>query len=330
LRLNLQGTMSPQDILQQPLEKMDIKSLAVDSERFGPLGFEKSLPVLETLREVFVDFAKFGYETRLPSNLTEFFRRDRERFTEYLIRLSNFDLRSDPDFRSKHDSFENEIQSFYQDFFQRYGFWITYFRQDTERKSADRKAVEKERELLMEARKQSEALLEELKKLKEEKERLQSTKGEVAAKKLAIHFKSEAEKYQSAARKWFFFIVIGYLGIIWAVICHTRFDNWAGISWQSAVSKGVFFAALWYGLSFLIRNYNINSHLAAVNRHRTAVANTLEDFLASGPSATGEMLQNGTQAMFKNVSIGFVGKAEKDSGNPILEIVNKVAGSSRN
>lgn len=306
--------------------------LAVDSDRFGPLGFERSLPALETLREIFVDFEKNGYRSKLPENLREPFRNDEERFISYLRRLAGFDLRSVPNFQSEHDSFENEVQGFYQDFFSRFGQWINFFRQETERKSTNKQTIERERRQLLEARKQSEALLKELQLVKEETDNLRTKKGQRAAVKLASYFKSEVEKvYEPMARKWFRAIIIGYTAIILVIVgfaaYYTFVSDWNNITWQSALGKIIFFAALWYGLAFIIRNYSVNSHLAAINRHRAAVASTLEDFLGSYPSATGEMLQNATQAMFKNAPIGFISKTEKDSGGPVFEIINKIIGT---
>lgn len=100
--------------------------------------------------------------------------------------------------------------------------------------------------------------------------------------------------------------------------------------WTALISKLVILAALWYGLSFIIKNYNVNSHLFSVNRHRAAVAKTLDDFIAyeqqqEKPNTTG-VLQNATDAMFKHISIGYVSKIEKDNSNPVLQIVNDLMG----
>ena len=89
-------------------------------------------------------------------------------------------------------------------------------------------------------------------------------------------------------------------------------------------------AALWYRLSFIVKNYNVNSHLAAVNRHRAAVARTLEDFIVAEQQQENprlsEILQNATEAMFKHAPIGFVSKTEKESSAPVLQIVNDLIG----
>lgn len=106
-----------------------------------------------------------------------------------------------------------------------------------------------------------------------------------------------------------------------------KFDR--GIIFSIGIAKLVFVAALWYGLSFMVKNYRVNSHLAVVNRHRTAVASTLEDFIAIEKQQTNprlsEMLQNATKAMFKHSPVGFITKSEKESENPLLEIINKIA-----
>ena len=272
----------------------------------------------------------------------------------YLKRLARFDIRADQNFRAEHDSYENEIQSFYQDFIQHYGSWIAIFRQDTERKSVDKQTIEVERNLLVEARKQSEELVRELQALKKERDSLKSGKSAIAATKLAIHFNREARSYNTKANWWFIAVVTGYISLLYFLYKFTseslrylnqwsvsQFDTQANIGQISmqlnyapvvitGFAKFIILAALWYGLSFLIRNYNVNSHLSAVNRHRTAVAMTLDDFLISNPERQSEMLKNATDAMFKHAPIGFIVKAEKDSGNPILEIVNKIIGNKSN
>ena len=103
-----------------------------------------------------------------------------------------------------------------------------------------------------------------------------------------------------------------------------------GVVWGAIISKLVIVAAFWYGLSFVIKNYNVNSHLASVNRHRATVARTLEDFIAveqqQETPRLSEILQNATEAMFKNAPIGFISKAEKETGNPVLQIINEIMG----
>lgn len=85
-----------------------------------------------------------------------------------------------------------------------------------------------------------------------------------------------------------------------------------------------------YYAAFAIRNYNINSNLAAVNRHRAAVARTLEDFIAHEQQKEkprlSEMMQEAAQAMFKQAPIGFISKAEKDTSSPIYKVVGDVIG----
>ncbi|MCA9354354.1 MAG: hypothetical protein KC877_02430 [Candidatus Kaiserbacteria bacterium] len=102
------------------------------------------------------------------------------------------------------------------------------------------------------------------------------------------------------------------------------------VMWTALISKLVIIAALWFGLSFIIKNYNVSSHLSSINRHRAAIARTLDDFIAyeqqQEGSNTAKVLQNATDAMFKNISIGYVSKIEKDNSNPVLQIFNDLMG----
>ena len=175
-------------------------------------------------------------------------------------------------------------------------------------------------------------LEEELETIKEETQKIRTTskdvgseKGRRAAVKMAAHFSAEVERYEGLSKKWLIGVVIGYaviVGIlIWmGTIAATYIKEFAVLSentdtsfiWGAVLSKLVILAALWYGLSFLIKNYNVNSHLASVNRHRTAVASTMEDFVAAEQQQEkpqiSEVLQNASDAMFRNVAIGYVSK----------------------
>lgn len=173
-----------------------------------------------------------------------------------------------------------------------------------------------------------------IEQIKQTKQEVGSAKGERAATRLAVHFEDEAKRYENAANWWSYAAAISYVIVLatigtFAVLYIRDLQTSTQINTTVWVSSGIaklFFAvALWYGMQFIIRNYNVNSHLTAVNRHRAAVASTLEDFMASTPTATGEMLENGTNAMFKHITIGFISKNDGTTNNPVTEIINTVA-----
>ena len=209
-------------------------------------------------------------------------------------------------------------------------------REERRRENPDEKKLEEEIRKVSQLRGELE---DELKSVREDVEKIKTTgnevgaaKGERATLRLAQHFESEAEKYQDNARRWFKGVISGYLFVVCILIIFVvlYLTKTVSFSIEAGVAKLVLAAALWYGLSFIVKNYNVNSHLAAVNRHRAAIARTLEDFLASNPQQKAAMLRNATEAMFKNAPIGFISKAEKENTNPVLQIVNDLIGIRNN
>ena len=204
--------------------------------------------------------------------------------------------------------------------------------------------VEKEKKQIEEVRYNLKVSLEEYKK---ERRRIRgagrdigSEKGGIAAVNLWSHFNNESKHYEAEADRWFHWVRIGYFtvvpisiilgGII--SIAVMLFD--ANIKWQAVVSNSAIFIALWSALYFVVRNYNINSHLCSVNRHRAAVAKTLDDFIAveqqEEDPRLSEVLQNASESMFKNFETGYMPKVEKDTGNSVVQIINDTMGSNKN
>lgn len=324
------------DIDQSTVLEVNIASIALD-ERFGNLKFESANTKLSKVQEWLKEARDLDYKKLLlPEHISNL-----QNYTDFLVEklkwLCSFDISTtagNP--RAEHDQFESQVDSFYNGVYESLKMkYLPFLREERRLENPEEKKVDEE---VRKAAQLRADLENELKKVRVDIEQIKNTKQEVAAAKgergaawLAAHFQAEVSTYQGKADGWYKIGTWFYGGIIFAIvgiaIYYTGWGNWSGISWQSAGSKLVFFAALWYGLSFLIRNYNVNSHLAAVNRHRAAVAMTLEDFLATNSERQAEMLKNATEAMFKNSPVGYITKAEKDSGNPILEVVNKVIGS---
>lgn len=255
---------------------------------------------------------------------------------QHLENLLTFEIRTtNTTALSEHNALEGRIDVFYNSVYQQLPMRILPFlRQEASLSSRDEKALAAEQVAAVQARKQAEDILKQLNKdlseFTERKKQLENTAEEVGAKALAIYFRNETKGYQDKADEWFkisLYIYVLFIVLVFSIAVYyslIKDGGWTSLTWQEGVGKLAIFALLWYSLSFVVKNYNVNSHLAAINRHRAAVAGTLEDFLISGASATGEMLQNGTEAMFKHSPVGFITKAEKENSNPLLEIVNKI------
>ncbi len=326
------------EIKPENLKVLEIKQVALNKDKFGALTFDRAYPQLHELRKMIVEFEELGYHEFLTTDEVNDVDNYRKNLLGYVQRINDLNPETDASFnKNVRDGLENEIENFYRSTTKNLRSNLVYLRQEAARKSQDQQLLAEEQKAAMQARKQAEETLSQLQQKLEElnkrEQELESTSGRVGTKALGIHFGEEAVQYQKKADWWFEGAKGAYVVLILCVLIiavyYTFFKDggWTSLVWQEGVAKLALFAVLWYALSFIVRSYNVNSHLAAVNRHRAAVARTLEDFLASSPTTTGEMLQNGTDAMFKHSAVGFITKAEKDSGNPLLEIVNKIAGS---
>lgn len=188
--------------------------------------------------------------------------------------------------------------------------------------------------LSLESQKGLSRLSEREKDLEKLEERLKKTKqGEIASAGMAEYFIKEIDHYKRITDKWFrkitWAIILAFLGTVDILIAFLYFieqDEYKESLWQLGAAKLALIGMLWYVVSLVIHNYNVNSHLSAVNRHRAAVARTLEDFLALEIEGQSDMLKHGTDAMFKHAPIGFIRKSEKESANPLLEIINNIPG----
>lgn len=326
---------------------VDVPKLALDS-RFGSLVFENANKKLTKaqafLREVF----ELGYEELLNDSDRNQVENLTNKLVGHLEWLRNFDIGAVANAKQEHDDFESRIDGFYNDVYSQVLMrLLPFLREERRREKPDEKQIDEEVKKIVQIRTDLEnelgAIREETNKIRTTNKEVGSAKGERAAVRMAAHFDAEVTRYEGLAKYWLRGVIGGYIVVVGVLI-------WLGIMtasyvtqivtlpntvdtsaiWSAVVSKLVILAALWYGLSFIIKNYNVNSHLSAVNRHRAAVARTLEDFIAveqrqENPNISG-ILQNATDAMFKNMPIGFVSKTEKDASNPVLQIVNDLMG----
>lgn len=325
------------------LPKVDIKSLALNKDKLGSLIFETSYPLLEKLRDLFVELEELGFEKTLTTEEVNNVLNLRNQFLAFLKRLSEFDIaHSNP--KQLHDSFENEVQNFYNNALKHLRTPLVFLRQEAARRSQSGKDLATEQKAAAKARKEYEEMSVELKaeleKLKAQKQEIETTHGEVASKQLAMHFKREAAEHREQAATWLGSRTLFYKWLMAIII--TNFVLYFGLflsqklgwtTWQIedfftlqyGIGKLALITLLWYGMNFASKNYAVESHLEAINQHRRNVAQTLEDFLATNPNpeTLSEMLKNGTTAMFEHLQVGHLRKEEvREDGSPMQEIVN--------
>lgn len=315
---------------------VDVPALALDS-RFGSLVFENANKKLGKAQSFLKEVYDLRHRELLNDNDIKQVGNLTNKLVEHLEWLRNFDISTVTNAKQEHDNFESRIDGLYNDIYGQVLMRILPFlREERRRENPDEKQLDEEVKKAVQIRTELETGL---KEIREETEKIRTTnkevgsaKGQRATVQMATHFDTETNTYRSSAKKWRALMWAAYFLIV-ALIIGFGYWYWLGkasFAWQSGIAKLVLISALWYGLSLIIKNYNVNSHLAAVNRHRAAVARTLDDFLASNPERQNEMLRNATEAMFKHAPIGFVSKTEKESGNnPVLQIVNDIVNAGR-
>lgn len=328
--MNLKYEIKPEN-----LKVLEIKQIALNKDKFGALTFDKAYPKLHELRKMLVEFEELGFVDLLTTDEINEINNLKGNLVKYIQKINDLNPETDATFNIYvRDNLEKEIDNFCNTATKKLRTNLVFLRQETARKSTDQQSLAEEQKAATQARKQAEDTLVQLQKkldeLDKREKKIESRSGEIGAKTLGKHFTTETVQYQSRADKWLTLAVTSYGILIVFVLVITAYytwwneEGWTTLTWQQGAGKLALFAVLWYAVSFMTRNYNVSSHLAAVNRHRAAVASTLEDFLISSPTRQSEMLKNATEAMFKHAPIGFITKAEKDSGNPLFEIVNKI------
>ncbi|MEA2112521.1 MAG: hypothetical protein U9P50_00920 [Patescibacteria group bacterium] len=342
-----------EQITTENVLETDIKALAMNSD-FGKMVFENANKKLTKAQNWLEEAKDLEYDKLLEVGTD---KNKIKSFIDQLIThlewLRNFDIGTVPNAQAEHDNFEGRVDSYYNSVYQEMVMkYLPFLREEKRRQNPQEKELEAEVRKVSQLRT---SLEKELEKVKTDTEKIRKTGKEVGSAKgtratvgTGQHFGNEVMRYEKLAKIWLILAVIGYaiiIGIlIWLGIkTFSYVENLIELSknpeasyissiWGVVVSKLVILATLWYGLSFIIKNYNVNSHLASINRHRATVAKTLEDFISAEQQQEkprmSEMLQNATEAMFKNAPIGFISKTEKETGNPVLQIINGLMGAN--
>jgi len=339
----------PQEISVQTLSEIKIKQLALNSD-FGKLKFEKSFPYFQGLQALYKELDELDYKNNLLKSEFNEIDQSKNSYLVYLKRLQSFDIGM-VNSQQLHDSLENEIENFYNDTVRGFRLIKLALEDLAAKKSKNKQELQKQQKVALQAEKEykelSDKLKVELESLKEQKAKIESTKGDVEATRFGKYFSTQAEEYKEQAQnswlknrnrvfKWLIGIIIANLILYLVLFITIKLNWWPRIkpddffTEQYGIVKIALIAVLFYSLSFYSKHYKINSNLAAVNKHRQNVADTLSGFLASNPDDKDmrvEMIKQGTNAMFKHIPLGYVNDKGDDEGGPVQEIINYVTKS---
>jgi len=330
------------EINRENLRQINIKELALKKE-FGAFAFENANKKLEKIRNWILELEALDYKNELPENIVNNINNLIEEFLGHLKWLQAFDITTSGNAKQDHDSFESRIDGFYNNFVNLILTSLTYLRQEASLKSKDKKQIQKEQKELIQVRKQYDSIIsqlsEELNKLRKEKNKIESTRGEIGATKFGKHFEYQASEYEKATVKWLkardnwfswlLKIIIANLVVYFYLFVANKLKWWPNFppkeffTLEYGLVKLALISLLSYAISFSSRNYNVNSNLVALNKHRKNVAETVDDFLASGidKEYRSKIIDQGTEAMFKHLPIGYLPKMESKDEGPVSSLI---------
>lgn len=321
--------MPEENITTENYAKVEIEKLALN-QNFGELKFISANKHLSKMQEWFKEVDGLDYQSKLPNNAVKKINQYRSQFIDQLNWLRQFTLTGTANPVEEHKNFENKVvelhNNIYEELVARH---LPYLRQEVQLTNKDEKQLQDQLQAVDQARIKSEDALkileQKIEEINKEKQSVDTKQSQLGVKRLAKHFEEEISFNDKQANKWLeirnkFYWAIGMFILVAVIYSIVR--GWDNISIPEGVTKAVILSVIWYGLSFATRNHNIYAQLSASNRHRAAVARTLEDFLDIDPERQADMLRNATEAMCKNLPIGFVSKTEKESSGPIGEIIN--------
>lgn len=332
------------EITIESLSDINIEQLALNSD-FGKLKFEKSHSSFIGLQNIFKNLDDHDYKNNLTQQEINNIDTRKKQFVDYLKRLQDFDI-GQADSQQLHDNLESEVINFYDDTVRQFRLMQLALKDIVVSKSGDKKELEKQQKIAVEAEKEykklSEKLKSDLEELTEEKKKIATTSGEVAATRFGKYFENQAKENSEKAKKWLdlrslFFnclllIIIGNF-ILYLFLFFTNKLNWWPclapeeiFTLQYGLVKLALLSLLSYGLAFASRNYNINSNIVEANKHRKNIADTLNSFLETKPEPDerSKIISQGTNAMFRHLPIGYISKSEQKDNGPIYEVINKI------
>jgi len=337
--------MTQEDFTIESISSSDLKKLALNKD-LGRLDFSNILNQLDKLQKIFNEFDELGFENLLTQEEINTINSHKNSFVTLLNRLKNFDI-GQPNSQTEHDQIEQEIINLNNNVQKSLRAQLIYLRQEAATESQDSEELKRlQKEALQtkqEYAKLSNQLKTQLDELSEKQKDIAEKRGEVAAETFGKHFESSADIYQKNAEdRWYklgraFFIVL--LGIVtinflfYLLIFIGNKIGWWGMkptdffTLEYGLVKLAILILLSYVIGFSSRQYSINSHLSASNKHRKNIAETMKDFYESDldASAKSNIINQGTGAMFENLPIGHISKSEsKDNDGPIHQIINQI------
>jgi hypothetical protein len=341
------------EIAQENLKNIEIKQIALNTDKFGVLVFDRAYPLLNEVRRILVEYQELGYETKLTKEEINEVHSFRKKLLEFLKRINSIEPQNDASFnRDFRDSLERDIEGFCERVLKTLRPNLVFLRQEAALVGRDSQELVKHQKAALQAQQEYATLANQLKhelvSLQERKKEIESSHGEVAAITLGKHFENQISECRVKRDEWLkkrtilfwsilCILVINLLLYAFLLVTH-HLDSWPRMepkeffTIQYGVAKLALLAILSYAIGFASRNYNINAGLVATNQHRKNVAETLINVFSSplDDIAKGQLTKEGATAMFRHLSVGYIRKENQNDNGPVVEIIKKVVPGAGN
>jgi len=336
-----------QEVIVENFTDIKLGPLALNTEKFGEITFDRSLPNLESMQSTFKEFTDLQYDQKLIPEFVNQINSQRDRFVEFLRRLQTFRL-SEGFNKDIRDGFENEVEALYQEVYRSDLPWLTFLRQDASIQSKDTKKLQDEQKAVAKLKSEYEQIIKQLEEKKSEYEKettaVQKAAGEKAAVTFGKHFEQQAGEYRKEAQKWengrmtlyWIFLVIVIINVLLYAYFFTTFklnikphlDPNDFFTLQYGIFKVALLGLISWAMGYSAKNYYINSRLESSNLHRKNVAETIRDFSKSNPSESerGEVMRIGADAMFSHAptNSAYSSKEVEKENGPVDTIITNV------
>lgn len=338
--------------MEMDLRKINIKELAFDQNRYGPLVFSEAAPMLEHLQKIFIEFDDLVSTEHLTSQQIIEIKGLRKEYLKILEELASFDMKTAENPSQFHQRLTRAVDALNNSVGSRIIPFLTYSRQENE-KNIDKVELEQRKKDAIKAKKEYDSMTEQmmlhkkvveskLKELEGRHEQVSSAHGQIAATELSHLFSDEAEFHVNEARSWqqkrkrmilftefaIFFNVTIYIILLFShEISETRMSPEEFFTPTYGLLKLAAFSVASYIVAFSTRNYKIHMNLAMMNRHRRNVGQTLNDYLGTNPTPEdrGVMVRQGAEALFKHLPQGYITKIEQTSDrSPLNDVINTI------
>lgn len=330
---------------KEELESIDVDSLTLDP-KFGSLTFNDASKKLNKIKKWLIELDKLGYSNLLPETVVAEIQNCATEFDGYIDWLRNFAIDTSPNPKQEHDHFENQINTFFNQFYIRFVVThLTYLKQEAQTQSKDKKNLAEEQKKLAEIRRNYEDIV---KGVQNETKQLEKARTEQAAKRFGKHFELQSKKNKTDADFWLEKRNLWFITLIGTILVNLVFYLYLFTTYklnlppnlkpsdfftiEYGLVKLTLISVLSYAISFTSRNFNINSNLVTLEQHRKNVAETLNDFIDSDleKEDRSKIVEKATEAMFTHRPIGYLPKIETKDEGPISSIYNFINPFNRN